>query len=34
MVHEVALQEETTKAMLKIKRLESKVAYLTSCFVN
>jgi len=28
-VHGVALQEETTEAMLKIKRLESKVALLT-----
>ncbi len=33
-VHGVALQEETTEAMLKIKRLESKVAYLISWFVS
>jgi chromosome segregation ATPase len=32
--HGVALQEETTEAMLKIKRLESKVAYLISWFVS
>jgi hypothetical protein len=32
--HGVALRGETTEAMLKIKRLESKVAYLISWFVS